>query len=420
MVLGLGPEVELVAAALRAAGESPRVLRADAGGDDEALAWAGGCWADADGPAGGLWADLRGGGSRPPPRVGLVLHGEVHALPLSALAAARALGKAGGGRPLRALGRAKAWNALADIVGGGQEERSYPDWVVRRLGQPLLELVYGPYAFTRWGVPASGLGAAVAQRHHGGSAASGDPLLRPPAGDAVAGRLRAGGARVERVQVRALRVEGGAVRGVQLAGGEVPVSGRLWVVADPATVGRWLGGADPVEAHLPSASLQAADGWRVFTPGGALPHGLDELHCPGGPAWRVQAVEGGLLWDLTAPLGAAPADPRAAVADQARALGLEPPGSGARVCLLPQHQPVWSPGCHARLRRVALARAALGVVGVGRAGLFAPLDPPAVAAHAAALTEVPNDAAWELGRERSGLGVGDSELHASFRAFIRP
>ena len=47
----------------------------------------------------------------------------------------------------------------------------------------------------------------------------------------------------------------------------------------------------------------------------------------------------------------------------------------ARVERLVEWVPVWSRICHARLRRLILAWQGLGIVAVGRAGTFTPMDP---------------------------------------------
>ena len=47
--------------------------------------------------------------------------------------------------------------------------------------------------------------------------------------------------------------------------------------------------------------------------------------------------------------------------------------TGARVERLVDHVPIWTPVVHPRLRRLTLAWRSLGLVAVGRKGVFAPI-----------------------------------------------
>jgi len=54
------------------------------------------------------------------------------------------------------------------IRGGGNEERSYRDWVIHRFGEGAYRGLHAPYARVRWGEP-SEISHAFAERFHGGT-----------------------------------------------------------------------------------------------------------------------------------------------------------------------------------------------------------------------------------------------------------
>ena len=58
---------------------------------------------------------------------------------------------------------------MAEVVGGGMEERSHKDWVVRRMGEPAWRHLYRSYAERRWGLPSEQLSVSLARMYHGGT-----------------------------------------------------------------------------------------------------------------------------------------------------------------------------------------------------------------------------------------------------------
>lgn len=393
LVIAAGPDGLVAAAALAAAGHAALVLQAGPG--------------DAGLPEGvfaveperfALPPRLAELASRvlgplepcPAPRRGLAVAGRCVALPMSPSDVAGLL-PADVRRP--AAGewlRSRLRNGLAEVVGGGQEERSHRDWVVRRMGAPAWRALYAPYALGRWGADSDSLSSVLARRTH---ALPSTPLgLRVSGGArsgwaAAAAAVRAAGGELQTdVSIDRLEVVDGRVARVHLAdGASIAASGGLWIAAPPAQIAGWLGAALPNAAAVEANRLPAADAVRICFPGASLPslgdQPLDELHLIGGDPgiWRVTSHVGhGLVVHATAPMGAPPPDtagwaPRiAARLASLGATGLDPGAS--TTATLPAWEPVWLRSAHARLRTVLVAWEALGIVAVGRGGAFAPLD----------------------------------------------
>ena len=305
--------------------------------------------------------------------------------------------------------------ATAQIIGGGAEERTYRDWVVRRMGAPALQHLYRSYAERRWGAPIDELAASVARVHHG-LPHEGEPMVPTSGWAAMHARAvslieGAGGSIQLGADVRGLRVEDGRVVAVALAEGEVPVSGPLWIARAPVVISGWLGEAADSGMRVDSHELGVRHALQVSLrgPSDTLPtelHVLDE----GAPFYRVVRHPGlantAVFHATLAPDAEAP--PAEMVADRfirsAREQGLgEFSPEGVRVERIEAHHPVWLIVCHARLRRVLLRWRALGIVGVGRAGLFSPLD-----------------AAAQIRVARAYRGEADPDQREVHRLYVEP
>lgn len=336
--------------------------------------------------------------------------------------------------PVGALGgAAQSWvttrtrNALSQVLGGGAEERTYRDWVVRRMGGPAYHHLYRSYAERRFGAAAEDLASSVARVFHGGP--EDGQLFQAEAADTSANAarlLQSNGGRVVVGQVRALRVEEGRVVGVVLADGEVEVKAPLWIARSPRVIARWLGEEHGAPLRVDSDQLRVGRAVAVALrgPTEGLP---DELHVldEGAPFWRVVPhphQPGVAIFHFT--LGPdAEVPPGALVVDRVRsatgALGLgEFSAEGATVQSQAEHRPVWLEVGLARLRRVQLRWRDLGIVGVGRAGTFAPLDAAEEIAHAAVLRDEANPDQRELHRAYLAPPVKQDDLDSHITRWL--
>ncbi|MFT5684411.1 MAG: hypothetical protein ACI8RZ_005352 [Myxococcota bacterium] len=283
--------------------------------------------------------------------------------------------------------QARAKAASSELLGGGQEERSYRDWVARRMGGPAYHHLYRDYAFRRWGWDPEELSSALAQVHHGMP----DPGPFQVAGGgydevlltAEKGILAAGGEIITDVKATGIRVSEGKVVAVTSTAGEHDVEGSLWLALDATTICTLLGDACSdgmrVDAeHLPVA-MSAVTAMRGEVDG--LP---DELHVldEGAPFWQVvvpYGIEKTAFFHTTF-LNADTCPPdselvRRCIASAA-ALGIgDFAEETAHVEWLPRWMPIWRQNSHARFRRLMRTFQGLGIIGVGRSGAFSPMDP---------------------------------------------
>jgi len=319
----------------------------------------------------------------PAPRLSVAVGSGVETLPLRPDRVGRLFPPARRRAAARAWLRARGRNALAELVGGGQEERTLRDWVVRRMGLPAYESLYADYARRRWGLDAGELGAGVARRYHS------LPDARPrvvPAGspadsfDWLADRVRRAGEIREGVDIEGFHVEEGRVRAVKLAdGGSVDVDGRVWVEDTPRRAVRWLGEAAAPGLRVDAGRLIARDRVRVALRGLSLDAGQAvHLLGTGGPAWRVVGCGGGTsVADCTLPEGmAVDAGLGRMVAAQVAAAGMgaSEPDPGAV-----EHEraaaALWEVTTPAVLREVLGPLRQAGVVMLGARGAVAGLGP---------------------------------------------
>jgi len=320
---------------------------------------------------------------------GVALGGSVHRLPLSQATVPTLFPAAALPGAARTWAAARMRNATRQLMGSGTEERSYRDWVVRRMGVSAYAALYRSYAERRWGLPAEELSVAVARLFHGlpdeaepWMVAAGERGATEQAESVI---RRAGGEIQTGVAVQGLVVSGGRVAAVRTAEGEIPVEGPLWIARAPSVVVGWLGDALESGPRVDGAALRSRQLVQVSFQGDVsrLPaeiHVLDE----GAPFYRAVRPAGTqdlIVLHATLDAGVEAPPPRL-VADRfvpsARQLGL---GSldpdSVQVEVLPEQQPVWGRVCHAHLRRLLLRFRELGVVLVGRSGVFGYLDPGA-------------------------------------------
>ena len=317
--------------------------------------------------------------------VGIVAQGAAHRLPLQPWTVGQLLQRGERRQAARSWLRARARNGLSVVVGGGQEERSYLDWVVRRMGRPAFESLYADYAARRWGRPGDVLAASVARQAHGGQHDGG--RVRPVAPDdhgvsRAQGLLDAAGVEVVACSSARVRIENGRAVGIDGDNG-LSWSGRLFTTLAPSELAVRLGEACPPTAHHLAASLAPEPCWRLRL-SGAVAGVPDELHIlDPAPCWRyVRAPDAPGDW-LVSVTGSSPTEALAEdIRDHARQLGLV--GDDARVLstgAVPGGLPVWGPSDNARLRTVLEVWQKLGIQAVGRGGAHADLDPTQVLAH---------------------------------------
>lgn len=298
----------------------------------------------------------------------VLLGGEVRRLPLSTRDLVAAVPPTHLVEAARAWVRARGTVELKKVIGGGNETRTYADWVSAAFGEPVLARVHARYARARWGEP-SHLSANVARLHH----------AVPPEGPRVAyaakGLAPSG---VRHVPGELLGIEAGGVRT-----SEGFVEGTVFVAMTPSRVASLLPQElratleaeaalletrDRVEVHLRAAGDGPLETHLLDAPGGFY-RLLRTGRLPGGP-------RDGVALHATVAAGGevdAAAWTRRAV-DVLGAMGLAADAADARVIVRRDAQPVWSGPHLARMRRHVMALASIGVVPVGREGMHAPLD----------------------------------------------
>ena len=321
--------------------------------------------------------------------------------------------------------RARLKGASNELLGGGQEERSYRDWIARRMGGPAYHHLYRSYAHRRWAHDPDDLSASLAQVHHG---------LPDPGPFQVAGGgydevlrtaerviIEAGGEIITQAQVRGLVALGGRVVAVRCTDGELPVSGPLWVALDPVRVCALLGEACQESLRVDAGHLPVQDAAIVVLRGevDGLP---DELHVldEDAPFWRVvvpYGVEKTALMHITAPQGS---DGELIARCEAAALALgigrfTPTGEVER---LQRWVPVWTCSSHARFRRTLRAWRQLGIVGVGRSGMLSPMDPGTEIAMAGLYRDLADPDQAEIHRVHLDPPVRRDDLDARITRLI--
>lgn len=301
---------------------------------------------------------------------GVVLAGALHALPLSRAALARALPPTRVADAALAYGRARGTSELKKLIGGGNETRTYRDWIATRYGVPVFDELFGPYCSKRFGDP-SVVSCNVARRAHGVDAGA---LYVVPS-DAL--RAEPG---VEVVRSRVLRIAEGRVETEAGA-----FTGAVYADVAPSRMVGWLPEDQAAPMRSDVAVLQARDAVEVSVlAGSALPF---EVHVVDAAVPFFRLTQPGMLagWErlggrLVAHFAcdsddtATDADWIARTVAGLEAMGVRADASGAGVTRLRAWHPLWVGPHLSRMRRYLLALAEIGVTPVGRVGLHAPLS----------------------------------------------
>lgn len=361
------------------------------------------------------------------PRRWVAKNGSLESLPMSrrgvaGLFAAEERSDAG----LRFLER-RVRNNLIPLTGEGQEERTYREWVVRRMGDPAYRFAYASYAQRRWGLQGDMMSVAVARAFHNPRSRP-DPLV-PAAGsasaieNAVAVIENNGGEIITSANVREFVVEDGRVVAVRVGRRKIGVGDQpVWVARTPAVTASWLGDALSSGGHVDASCLQTHDRVRVLMQANPVVDG-DEVHLLDSDVqpFRVAQLSGHpgcIAIDLTV----SPFEPDPDVEELAgvvRRLGWID-ADPTTACVERHHEwvPLWAPVVHPRLRRLSLAFRALGVAPVGRRGTFAPIGIGTELMLAARYAGDPDPDQREAMRVLLAPPVKDEDLDASFRDFI--
>ncbi len=355
------------------------------------------------------------------PTRGILVDGRIAPLPMGVAGLVRLFSVSEQPRVVQALAQARGRMALAALIGGGREQRSYADWVLQHYGAPVHARLHAPYARKRWGPPED-IVCGVARTHHGPVAPN--AVTVPAEGwGAVARRIAA------RVETRAVA----EVRGITAAGIDTDaglVAGAPWVDLPPHQLLPLLSDLDPTEIAHHVTRMHFRHGVEVIVRGGArLPfetHVVDAAL----PFYRVVrtgllpgtlhpdtlvvqfAVDDGPAW------AAADADFVDAAVSGLTAAGVVVDAASARVRRLPFFHPVWSTAHLVRLRHWLLFLEESGVVPIGRAGLASPVDPGTVLRWLAGRVDDPPIELRELGRQLLEPAVLDPVERPHLRDFI--
>ena len=335
---------------------------------------------------------------------GVALGGRVVPLPMRKRDLVHLLGDAAPA-VLAGYARARLARLRRQLAGVGIEERTYEDWVRRRMGTEAHELLYAAYAERRFGAPTHELSVSVARLHHG---------ARPEVARTEPADTR--GVDVRFAVVRRLAVEDGRVRRIDLDDGSIECDG-LWVARSPSTVAHWLGDALDPALRVDAPRLVADSAVRVVLEGDLQ---WDEIHVldRDAPYFRVRRTNSGAAFHVRVAHDRTTDDSAIvdAVSRAASSLGSFSP-HGARVEITVDSAPRWLAGTHARLRRVLAAWSSLGIAGVGRSGTMSLVDRATEIAFARALSRGETDQR-ELHRRLLDPPVRADDLDAKLLRFV--
>ncbi len=346
----------------------------------------------------------------------------VQSLPLSRWAVRKLIPEAERKVAARDWARARARNALAVVVGGGQEERTYADWVSRRMGYVALHRMYADYALRRWGRAPDALAASVARMAHG--VGKNDVRVSPAAPTGFGVQVaqdalqKAGCERVQGVPRRFV-VRQGRVVSVDFAdGGSVPVTGELWCTFPPQEIARLLAEDCPGEVRHIAEAVASVPAHRIRLSGAVA--GADEVHgLDPAPAWRwIRSPDDPSSWLVSVTGGACDNDLTEDVLDYSRQVGLvDQTGKVVSCASVPGGVPSTGPVDLARMRTIVEGLSPLGIRVAGPAGLGAELDAPEVVAHATALAT--GAAPLEAWRRHACPPAAEDDLEAHITSFLR-
>jgi hypothetical protein len=295
------------------------------------------------------------------------------------------------------------------VVGGGQEERTYRDWVVRRMGTPAYEVLYADYAERRWGRSGKDISASMARVAHSPALATervAPADVRDHETTRAEALVSAHGGRVHNATSVRFVVEGRKLARIELGEEEVvDVKDRtVWAVTSPAVVADWLGASCPASARHLAAGLASNPSLRVRL-SSARVDSPDEVHVlDPAPCWRfVRAPDDPSAW-LVSATGAPSSALLEDIRDFAKQTNMV--GSDSEIvssAQVPGGVPVWGPVDHARLRTVLDTYSTLGIRLSGSAGTLTALDPTSLVAHVEAL-----------------MDAGPAELQEAWRMIAAP
>ncbi len=362
----------------------------------------------------------------PPVQRWISCNGVMHGLPLTRRSVATIFERDQLADVGRRFVERRVRNGLIPLTGEGQEERTYREWVVRRMGDPAYQNAYSNYARKRWGLDGDSLSVAVARAHHNPHPQPSPVML---GGDqsswfdlALETIQRNGGEVHVGANVRGFKVSEGRVVAVKVGRKHVATDGPVWVARTPSVVAGWLGDALPSGGHVDAGLLEAHDRVRVAFD---VEHTIeaDEVHLLDGSADAFRVVQSyGSTHTVVFDATVSPYAPDPDVEELARCaqrLGWKSADpSTARIERLHEWVPLWAPVVHPRLRRLSLAFRELGIVSVGRRGTFAPIDAGSELMLAARYAGDADPDQREAMRVLLDPPVKDDDLNASFRDFI--
>lgn len=326
-------------------------------------------------------------------------------------------------RATRAWAVARGTIELQKLIGGGQEQRTYRDWVVRRFGAPLYDTLYAGYCRKRFGEPRE-ITCNIARLFHGTPHEG--PLYAPAEAPArVMVRLQ------RNIEVRTNTKLRSITHGrVETDAG--PVEGQVFVDLAPRRVLSLLG--DPPDSPLANdvADLRTRHSLQVMVRCEAnLPY---EIHVLDGelPFFRItrpallpncEHLNGWILVHYALePLDALMVTSDAAVirttVDALRLAGLQVSGDNARIQRIADQYPVWTSIHLVRLRRYLMEMETRGVTPVGRIGLHTHMDLSRELDYLDAVTAPQRTSLRECYRTHAEPPVLDAPDRESLRRFI--
>jgi hypothetical protein len=272
--------------------------------------------------------------------------------------------------------RARVRNATSSITGNFIEERSYRDWIVRRMGHVAYEELYSSYALSRWGRDGSELSASLARRCHYTDAEENEYCL---SGELTAPQLaRAACEKLsvsieEGIDLLSLCVEDGRVSAVETSQGMHPVEGPLFIALPPQAIVRLLGDACSTSIRVDCGYLKTIDACQWMFKSDRT--WFDEIHVvdSSSPIQRIVHCPqtGWLLVDLA--YGAS--KEKGPVLRELAKMGVDGLDSAPSFYrTLSNRVPIWHPLSHFRLRRVLSQLHSLGIQPIGGAGLFTEME----------------------------------------------
>ncbi len=266
--------------------------------------------------------------------------------------------------------KAKAAVELAELIGGGHEQRSYAHWVQRRFGSEALQNVLSSWCTRRFGAPEE-VSANVARWVHGQPYESLYAPARP---------LHLEGVEVEEAKVE--KIHNGKV--YSSAG---TFEGRVLVDAPPAKVLKWLGEAPESAASQDASKMTARHRVTVCLRGAQDLPFESQILDDSVRFYRIirpgllpgfEALTDRLCVHYALDAGTVGMPDSALVQETVEGLtrlGIQADEKGATVRWEADYQPLWTGVHQARYRNYLLHLEEKSVIPVGRAGTHSYADP---------------------------------------------